>query len=673
MPPDVLFEPILINQVRVRNRICMPAMNLNYCDEYRVTDRLVEFYAERARGGVGMLVTGCATVDERSGGHHFMGAHDDAFVPGLRRVAHAVRAEGAAAFVQLNHLGRYAPSATIDGRQPCAPSAVASRLTREVPHALTLEEVARMVDAFAQAGRRVREAGFDGLEVLCGTGYLISEFLSPVTNQRTDRYGGSLENRMRFGLEIVEAIRRQVGRSYAVTVRMNGNDFMQGGNGREELLAFAKALVAAGVDALNVNVGWHEARVPQVTTGVPRNTYAYLARAVKEAVNVPVMTGHRINRPDEARELIADGLCDLVCMGRPLIADPFLPAKAASGKADEIVHCVACGQGCLDNVFMVENPVRCLCNPRAGRERETRPTRAARPSRVMVVGGGAAGMAAAVSAAECGHAVTLYEGSDRLGGQLHLAGAPPGREEFKELAADLARQVALSNVRVVLRHPVDAALVRREDPGAVILATGAVPARPPIPGVELPHVLQAWDVLTGKAQVGRRVVVIGGGAVGVESALFLSEKGTLTADALKFLLVNRAEPPERLYELATRGTKEVVLIELLDAIGADIGLTTRWTFMQDLARAGVTLHARTRALEIMPAHVRVDLKGQETLLPCDSVVLAAGAKPHHPLQAEIEHLGIPCQVIGDAQKIGLAMTAIHAGFEAGRRVGIAQA
>lgn len=670
---DVLFEPILVNQVRVRNRICMPAMNLNYCDEYRVTDRLVEFYAERARGGVGMLVTGCATVDEHSGGHHFMGAHDDAFVPGLRRVASAVRAEGAAAFIQLNHLGRYAPSATIGGREPLAPSAVASRLTREVPRALTLDEVASMIDAFAQAGRRVQEAGFDGVEVLCGTGYLISEFLSPLTNQRTDRYGGSLENRMRFGVEIIEAIREQVGRGYAVTVRMNGNDFMQGGNGREELLAFAKALVAAGVDALNINVGWHEARIPQVTTGVPRNTYAYLARAVKQAVSVPVMTGHRINRPEDARELIADGLCDMVCMGRPLIADPFLPTKAKAGKQDEIVHCVACGQGCFDNVFMVENPVRCLCNPRVGRERESRPIRATRPSRVMVVGGGAAGMSAALSAAECGHVVTLYEAGDRLGGQLFLAGSPPGREEFQELAADLARQVALSNVRVTLRQRVDAALVQKEAPAAVILATGAVPARPPIPGVELPHVVQAWDVLSGGVSVGRRVVVIGGGAVGVETALFLAEKGTLSADAVKFLLVNRAEPAEYLYELATKGTKDVVVIEMIDAIGADIGITSRWTFMQDLARAGVTLHAKTRALEITPSHVKVELKGKETLLPCDSVVLATGAKPHNVLQGEIERLGVPCQVIGDAQKIGVAMTAIHAGFEAGRRVGVALA
>jgi 2,4-dienoyl-CoA reductase (NADPH2) len=667
---DVLFQSIEINGVRIRNRICMPAMNLNYCDDYVVTDRLVEFYAERARGGVGMLVTGCATVDEFSGGQHFMGAHSDAFVPGLARVASAIRAEGAAAFIQLNHLGRYAPSATIGGRQALAPSALPSRLTRETPHPLSLDEVSRVIEAFAQAGRRVKEAGFDGLEVLCGTGYLVSEFLSPLTNQRNDRYGGQLENRMRFGLEIIEAIRRQVGRGYAVTVRMNGNDFMQGGNSREELHAFARALVAAGVDALNVNVGWHEARVPQVTAGVPRNTYAYLARGVKQAVGVPVMTGHRINRAEDARELISDGMCDLVCMGRPLIADPFLPEKARSGRADQTVHCIACGQGCFDNVFMAENPVQCLCNPRVGRERESAPVRAARPSRVLVVGGGAAGMSAALSAAECGHAVTLYEAGTALGGQLHLAGAPPGREEFRELAQDLAQQIGLSGVRVVYGQRVDAALIQREAPAEVILATGATPARPPIPGVDLPHVVQAWDVLAGRASVGQQVIVIGGGAVGVETALYLAEKGTLSAESLKFLLVNRAEDPAYLYELATNGTKTIVLIEMIDAIGADIGLTTRWTFMQELARAGVLLHPKTRALEIAAAHVKVAIAGRETLLPCDTVVLAAGARPHNPLAEDVARLRIPCQVVGDARKIGLAMTAIHAGFEAGRRVGV---
>ena len=665
---DFLFEPILINKLTIKNRINMPAMNLNYCDQYQVTDRLVDFYVERAKGGVGMLTTGCATVDEYSGGVHFMGAHDDKFVPGLRRLATALKKAGTAAFIQLNHLGRYAHSKHIGNKQPFAPSAVASRLTREMPHALTLEEIGQVIDNFAQAGRRVKEAGFDGLEVLCGTGYLISEFLSPLTNQRTDAYGGSLENRMKFGLEIIKAIRKEVGEDYPIVVRMNGNDFMPGGNPRQELQAFAKALVAASVDALNINVGWHEARVPQVVTAVPRGTYAFMARDIKALVDVPVMTGHRINDPNTARELIGNGMCDMVCMGRPLIADPYLPVKAKGSKGNEIVHCVACGQGCFDKVFMVENPVQCLCNPRVGREAETRVTLAKKPFRVMVVGGGAAGMSAALSAAECGHSVVLYESGDTLGGQLFLAGAPPGREEFVELANDLAKQVAVANIRVVLNQSVNEALIAKEAPDAVILATGAIPLTPPIPGIDQPHVVQSWDVLTNKVATGKRVVVIGGGAVGLETALFLAEKGTLSGDALKFLLVNRAEDPETLYRLASKGSKDIVLIEMIAAIGKDVGLTTRWTFMQDIERTGVTLQNNTKALEITPTGVRVEKDGKISEIPCDSVVLAAGAKSFNPLQEILQKKGISCQVVGDAGQIGLALNAIHDGFEAGRRI-----
>lgn len=665
---DHLFQPIEINTVTIKNRICMPAMNLNYCKDYFVTERLVDFYSERARGGAGMIVVGCVTVDECSGGRHFIGAHSDEFIPGLHLLAEGVKSNGAAAFVQLNHLGRYAFSASIGNRKPFAPSAIASRLTRETPHALTLDEVGQVIDAFAQAARRVKEAGFDGLEVLSGTGYLLSEFLAPLTNQRTDQYGGTLENRMRFGLEIIQAIRKMVGPDFPVTVRMNGNDFMQGGNGREELQTYAKALIAGGVDALNINVGWHEARVPQVTAAVPEGTYAYLARAIKTLVDVPVMTGHRINTPEKARELIRNDMCDMVCMGRALIADPRLPLKAMQGRANEIVHCVACGQGCFDHVFLVEEPVECLCNPRAGREKDHRRIKASHPLRVMVVGGGPAGMAAALSAAECGHLVSIYEAQGRLGGQLFLAGSPPGREEFRELAGDLATQVTLADIPVFYNRAVDGALIDEVSPEAVIVATGAAPITPPIPGVDLPHVVQAWDVLLDRVSTGKRVVIIGGGAVGLEATLFLADKGTLSGDSLKFLMVNRAEDPAYLYELASKGTKEIILIEMLASVGNDVGITTRWTFMQDIARAGVKLLTNTEALQITPRAVKVNQKGQVSEIQCDTVVVAVGARPLNLLQQTIEKKDIPCQVIGDAKSIGLAMHAIHQGFEAGRLI-----
>ena len=664
---DPLFEPIKINQLELKNRICMPAMHMNMAVNFEVSDQLIDFYAERARGGVGVITVGYATVDEYSGNVTNIGAHKDEFIPGLKRLAQAIQENGARAVVQINHAGRYNFSFFLDGKQAVAPSAVPSRMTRETPRELTIDEIKEIVNRFSQAAARVKKAGYDGVEVLSGTGYLISEFLSPFTNKRVDDYGGSFENRMRFGLEVMQAIRQEVGADFPLIVRMNGNDFMPGGNGRRDLQEYAQRLVQVGVDALNINVGWHEARVPQIVTSVPRGVFGYLAKGIKELVDVPVISGHRINDTATAREMIGDGLCDMVAMGRPLIADPFLPQKAKAGHEKGIVHCIACAQGCFDNLFKLK-PVECLCNPKAGHEKETAVEKTKAPKKVMVVGGGAAGMSAALSAREKGHNVTLCEKGSRLGGQLYLASAPPGREEFAELAKDLEYQVAQSTINVVLNQCVDEALLDHEKPDTVILATGALPIKPPIPGVELPHVVQAWEVLQETAVTGRRVVIVGGGAVGVETALFLAEKGTLSPQALKFLLVNRAEDPEDLYELATRGTKNIVVIEMIDKMGKDIGKTTRWGILQDLSRQGIQTKATTKALEITETCVKVEMDGKIEEIPADTVVLAAGAASYNPLQEFVEKQGIPCKVIGDAAKVALAFDAVHQGFEAGRTV-----
>jgi len=665
---DPLFEPITINQMQIKNRIYMPAMHMNMADNFMVTDRLVDFYAERARGGAGMIVVGYATVDELSGNFFNIGAHKDEHIPGLTRLAAAINDNGARSAVQINHAGRYNSSFFLNGEKPVAPSAIPSRMTRETPRALTIDEIKQVIRNFADAAGRVKKAGFSAVEILSGTGYLISEFLSPLTNQRDDEYGGSYDNRMRFGLEVMQAIRQAVGADYPIIVRMNGNDFMPEGQGREALQVYARALVEqAGVNALCINVGWHEARVPQIVTSVPRGVFAYLSRGIKEQVNVPVIASHRINDPLTAREMIGDGMCDMVAMGRSLIADPYLPEKSRTGRDDEIIHCVACAQGCFDNLFKGK-AVECLCNPRAGREKETRVEKAATTKKVMVIGGGAAGMSAALAAAERGHMVTLYEKSDRLGGQLYLAAAPPGREEFGALARDLEKQVAISPVTVRLKQQVDEALIDAEKPDAVIIATGATPIAPPIPGADQPHVVQAWDVLQNKAHVGRKVVIIGGGAVGVETALFLSEKGTLSGDAVKFLLVNRAESPETLYELAIKGTKEILLIEMLDKIGKDIGKSTKWTMFQELDRSNVKRKSVTKALEITANGVMVEGPEGKKEIPADTIVMAAGSQSYNPLAATLEKKGIAFNTVGDARQVAQAIDAIHQGFNAGQMI-----
>lgn len=663
---DLLFTPITIGSVELKNRIFMPAMHMNMCRDFLVTDQLIEFYRERGKGGVSLISVGYATVDELSGTPGNIGAHHDDHLPGLKTLAAAIKEGGAKATVQLNHAGRYNASFFLGGKKPVAPSAVASRLTRETPEALDIEGIQTVIACFGDAAVRVKKAGFDMVEVLAGTGYLISEFLSPLTNMRDDEYGGSLENRMRFGLEIVTELKSRLGDDFPIMIRLNGNDFMEGGVGPEEQLLFGVALEKAGVDALCVNVGWHEALVPQIVTKVPRGAFAYLSRDLKKKVSIPVIASHRINDPILARSLIKDEFCDMVAVGRALIADPLFPEKSRTGREEDIIHCVACGQGCFDNIFKMK-AVECLCNPRVGHEYEELPTKTKAPKKVMVVGGGVAGMSAAIAASEQGHRVNLYEKGMRLGGQLHLAGAAPGREEFLGFSDDLANLLSNLDVQIVLNVAVDEDLLRSQEPDVLILATGGQSITPAIPGVEMNHVVHAWDVLAGNAETGRRVVVIGGGAVGVETALMLAEEGTLSGAEIKFLLVHGAVPPEKLYQLATEGAKEVAIVEMLDRLGANFGKSTKWGMLQDVERYDIKPLVATEVVEITERGLKVTSGGEVTELAADSVVLAVGTRSYNPLEETAKKLGLDYQLVGDAQAPATVLEANHHGY----RVGIA--
>jgi 2,4-dienoyl-CoA reductase (NADPH2) len=664
---DLLFDPIRINNLTIDNRIYLPAMHLGMAQEFEVTDQIVDFYARRAQGKPGMICVGYATVDDLSGNTQNIGAHDDKFIPGLTRLATAIRENGSLSAVQINHAGRYNFSFFLNGKQPVAPSAVASRMTRETPKAMETDEIKATVASFAAAAARVKEAGFDAVEILSGTGYLISEFLSPLTNQRTDEYGGSLENRMRFGLETAGAVREAVGPDYPLIVRMNGNDFMPGGNDRQDLIEYAKALSDGPVDALCINVGWHEARVPQIVAQVPRGAFGYLARDIRSAVDVPVIASHRINDPETARDMLKQGYCDMVAMGRSLIADPDLPVKSKAGREKEIVHCIACAQGCFDNLFKLKH-VECLCNPLAGHEHKGAAPKAEVSKKVLVVGGGCGGMTAALTAKRQGHDVTLYERSGRLGGQLHLAAAPPGREEFSQFAVDLENQLSAEKIPVVMNQEVDQELLETAKPDVVILATGARPLTPPIPGVDMPHVVGAWEVLENKVSTGTKVAIVGGGAVGVETALFLAEKGTMPAETLKFLLVNKAETPEALFEMATQGSKKICLIEMTDKIGKDIGKSTKWGMMQDMGRLGVESMTAGKVVRITETGLEIEQDGNVVDYKADTVVVAAGSAPYNPLESMVKEMGLDYRVVGDASQIAMAFDAVHAGYKAGMEI-----
>jgi 2,4-dienoyl-CoA reductase-like NADH-dependent reductase (Old Yellow Enzyme family)/NADH dehydrogenase FAD-containing subunit len=664
---DPIFEPIIINTLKIKNRIYLPAMHLGMANDFEITDQILNFYAQRARGGPGMICAGYATVDELSGNTQNIGAHDDEFIPGLKKLSTIIKDNGSLSAMQINHAGRYNFSFFLNGKQPVAPSPLASRMTKEIPKEMTKDDIEKTIHAFARAALRVKKAGFDAVEVLSGTGYLISEFLSPLTNQRTDNYGGSFENRMRFGLEIAAAVREAVGKDFPLIFRMNGNDFMDGGNSRLELIEYAKALSKGPVDALCINVGWHEARVPQIVSCVPRGAFSYLAAGIKRKVDIPVIASHRINDPKTARKLLDEGCCDMVAMGRSLIADPMLPEKTRMGRENEIIHCIACAQGCFDNLFKLKH-VECLCNPRAGHEGVLAVKKTTSPKKILVIGAGPAGMTTALTAHSRGHDVVIYESRNRVGGQLYLAAAPPGRQEFEQLAQDLETQIAVKKIPIVLNTTVTKELIERENPDTVIIATGAKPLVPDIPGIDLDHVVTSWDVLKDNVFTGKNIAIIGGGSVGVETALFLAQKGTLSAEAVKFLLVNKAEDSEALFEMATRGTKEITLIEMLDKVGKDIGKSTKWGMMQDLGRYNVNTITGSKVIKIISKGLIIEKAGKILEMKADTIVVAAGSVSNNPLEKMVEKMGLDFQVVGDARKVALAFDAVHKGYKIGLEI-----
>jgi len=662
-----LFSPIKINNMTLKNRIVMTAMHLAYTPKGEVTERLIDFYAMRARGGVGLVIVGGCPVDEYGGMPSMISIYDDCYIPGLERLTHAVKSCGAKIAAQLYQAGRYTHSSMIGGRKPFSSSAVRSKLTGETPRALELEEIPGVQDSFAEAALRAKRAGFDAVEILGSAGYLISQFLSPVTNLREDEYGGPLENRMRFGLEIIRKVRKAVGTGYPLFVRVAGNDFMEGGNTNREARLFAIEAEKAGADLFNVTGGWHETRVPQLTMCVPRQGYVYLAQGIKSVVSVPVLASNRINDPCTGEEILRNGAADMVTMARGLLADPDLPNKAREGKSRLIYHCVACNQGCFDSIFQ-GRPATCLVNPIAGREEEFTFQPAPDPKKILVIGGGPAGMKAACTASERGHDVTLIEKEGRLGGQLLLNRLIPGREEMETVAVDLINNLKARNVEIILGKEADGRLIREINSDAVVVATGARPVLPDIPGIAGQNVVQAWDLLDGRAGTGERVVIVGGNAVGLETALYLANQGTLSSEALHFLMANRAESIETLTELLNRGIKEVTVVEMTKKAGNDIGLTTRWTVTGELKRLGVRVITETRAVGITPEGLEIERKGGIDLLAADTIVIAAGSRSENSLVDKLKGLIPEVLMVGDAKTPRNALEAIREGFEAALRL-----
>jgi len=476
---------------------------------------------------------------------------------------------------------------------------------------------------------RAKEAGFDAVELLSGAGYLIAQFFSPATNKRADEYGGSLENRARFAVEIIQRIKEKCGTSYPVLIRVAGDEFIEGGNTINEMKRIAKVLEDAGIAAINVMAGWHESPRPLTTMLVPRGGFAYLSAEIKKVVSVPVIIAHRINDPFTAEKILREGMADMVAMFRALLADPELPIKAKEERFDEIRICVACNQGCLDRVFGGQ-PITCLVNPTVGREAEFRNLKAERRKKVVIVGGGPGGCMAAELLAKKGHEVVLFERTNMLGGQLNIAAKSPLAYEFAEVGKYFMNILPKLGVKIYYNIEADVSKVLAEKPDVVIVAVGASPLIPPIPGVE--SAVTAFDVLMNKVEVGKRVVVIGGGGVGCNTAAKLADEG-----------------------------KDVTLVEMLPKIGQDIGITTRWTVLLYLRERGVKILTNKRAVEIKRGALVIEdvQSGERNEIPCDTVILAVGTKPNDGLYDELVGKVPEVYKIGDCAKPRKAIDATH--------------
>ena len=635
-----LFEPIALGTMEVKNRIVMPALGLGLADDSKVTERFKAFYAERARGGVGLIVVGLAPslsignfVPEGT-----IGIYKDEFIPGLRDFVELIHRCGAKVAVQISALHLLEKA---DGSiELVGPSniSVEKHANAQKPRPLTIDEIKRVIASYGEGARRAKEAGFDAVELnaIAGTG-LGSYFLSAHTNNRTDEYGGNISKRARFLLECVESMKQKVGSDYPLLCRISGADFMDGGNTLEDIKTVAPLLEKAGIHALNVSTGWHESPVPFIQMSIPRGNWIYLAEGVKSVVTIPVIGGTRINDPMLAEQILADERVDMVYAARALIADPEWPNKAEAGQLDEIRLCTACCT-CFDTVVEMR-PVACAINARAGREAESTVDRAGKIKDIFVIGGGPAGMEAARVAAMRGHHVTLADNKDQLGGQLLLAVLPPYKEELTGLTSYLSGQMKKMGVTVELGQKVDAETVMKLNPDAVIVATGATPIIPDIRGIDGKNVVMALDVLTGKVEVGSNVIVVGGGMVGCEVAEFLVSKG-----------------------------KKVTILEMLGRIGADIERTNRWVVIGRLRKLGIRMEANAKVEEITYHGVNATRNGGIECFEGDTVVLAVGMQSERTLAQELEGKVKEIHVIGDSAKPGKIAQAIESAFAVAREI-----
>ncbi|MFE8100280.1 FAD-dependent oxidoreductase [Brenneria goodwinii] len=638
-----LFEPKKINQCVIPNRLIVTAMVANYChSDGTASDRYIAYHEEKAKGGWGLIITEDYAVNQHAMGYQYIAGlwHDDQ-IASHRKLTDTVHRYESKIFAQIYHAGRQSCRAVNGGMQPVAPSAIPCPWLREMPRELSTTEIQELVKDFGRCARRVKQAGFDGVEIHAAHGYLIAEFLSPYANKRVDKYGGCLENRVRFLKEIYQEVRRNVGPDFPVIVRFSADEGFLGGRDISEARVLAQLFEEWGLDALDVSVGAYGDHSKYGTVSPMYVGHAWtapLAEEIKKLVNIPVITANRINDPRMADTLLTMGKADFVGMGRGSLADPHLPRKAKAGELTSIRYCIGCMQGCTGSLYLGE-PLKCLVNPSLGREGVLDYSQTAMPKNVFIAGGGPGGMEAARAAAMRGHRVTLFEKRSQPGGQFLSAAYPPGKGELATYTSWMIEELEKLNVTIKCNTELTEEIIRQEKPDAVIVATGGKPAIPPIKGVNLPHVVLAEDVLLGNVTTGNNIVIAGGGEVGGETAAHLAMQ-----------------------------QKNVAIIEMRDNLLQELDGVSKLHVLKLLDEFNVKQYLNTTVAEITEQHVVVENQQGRMNIAADTVVLALGYIPVNQLAKQLAEYGENVAVIGGAVKTSNALVAIREGFDAGMAV-----